>query len=207
MHMVKTDRCSTAPVTCTVVLATDLDGILPAGSPETPRHICDLFSGGLPWARIVFVPPRRLKSFMPVLIDSTMPRPHYIIADIGATVVYGDLRLMQPLQDEIARRWPGLQALVRAVARSSLQRQCVLQERHCSGSLARFESSRAKRQRRLAAGAGSRATPCAPRCCGTDPLPAGRLRTDRRGLRRQPDGRADRWQDACRIEALAKEIL
>jgi glucosylglycerol-phosphate synthase len=115
-----------------LILATDLDGTLLAGTHASRRRIRDLFSGGLPGARIVFVTGRSLESIMPLLSDPTIPAPHYIVADVGATIVHGDLRPVEPLQHDIAARWPGSQAVLRALAAFSLQRQSVPQERRCS---------------------------------------------------------------------------
>ncbi|PWF49439.1 glucosylglycerol-phosphate synthase [Massilia glaciei] len=115
-----------------MILATDLDGTLLAGPHEARRRIRELFSGELAGARIVYVTGRSLESIMPLLSDPTLPQPHYIIADVGATIVHGDLRPVEPLQHDIAARWPGSQAVLRALARFPLQRQSVPQERRCS---------------------------------------------------------------------------
>lgn len=115
-----------------LILATDLDGTLLAGPHEARRRIRELFSGGLAGARVIFVTGRSLESIMPLLSDPTIPLPHYIIADVGATIVHGDLRPVEPLQHDIAARWPGSQAVLRALAGFPLQRQSVPQERRCS---------------------------------------------------------------------------
>ena len=132
MTVIKTDRWSNHPAAGKLILATDLDGTLLAGSHDSRRRIRDLFSGGLPGARIVFVTGRSLESIMPLLSDPTIAAPHYIVADVGATIVHGDLRPVEPLQHDIAARWPGSQAVLRALAGFSLQRQSVPQERRCS---------------------------------------------------------------------------
>lgn len=115
-----------------LVLATDLDGTLLAGSHDARRRVRDLFHGALPGARLVFVTGRGLESVMPLLSDPTIPTPHYIIADVGATIVHGDLRPVEPLHHEIASHWPGSQAVLKALARFDLQLQNVPQERRCS---------------------------------------------------------------------------
>jgi glucosylglycerol-phosphate synthase len=115
------------------VLATDLDGTLLAGTQETRRRVRDLFSGGLAGARLVYVTGRGLESIIPLLSDSTLPQPDYIIADVGATVVDGDLRPVDPLHHDIAARWPGTQYVLQQLAGFPLlQRQTVPQERRCS---------------------------------------------------------------------------
>jgi glucosylglycerol-phosphate synthase len=116
-----------------LILATDLDGTLLAGTHEARRRLRDLFSGALPGARLVFVTGRGLETIIPLLSDPTVPTPHYIIADVGATIVHGDLRPVEPLHHEIAAHWPGSQAVLKALARfPQLVRQSVPQERRCS---------------------------------------------------------------------------
>ena len=115
------------------VLATDLDGTLLAGSPDARRRVRELFAAKEAGARLVFVTGRGLESILPLLSDPTIPVPDYIIADVGATVVHGDLRPVGNLQDEIAARWPGSQAVLKALAGfPGLRRQSVPQERRCS---------------------------------------------------------------------------
>jgi glucosylglycerol-phosphate synthase len=116
-----------------LVLATDLDGTLLAGPQEARRRVRELFGGALEGAKLVFVTGRGLESVMPLLADPTIPTPDYIIADVGATVVHGDLRPVEPLHHEIAARWPGSQAVLGALAGfPHLVRQSVPQERRCS---------------------------------------------------------------------------
>ncbi|NCP41676.1 MAG: HAD hydrolase family protein, partial [Rhodoferax sp.] len=116
-----------------LVLATDLDGTLLAGTQENRRRIRDLFSGGLVGAKLIYVTGRGLESIIPLLSDSTLPQPDYIIADVGATVVHGDLRPVDPLHHNIATLWPGAQAVLQQLAPfAALERQTVPQERRCS---------------------------------------------------------------------------
>ena len=113
-----------------LVLATDLDGTLLAGTQETRRRIRDLFSGGLAGAKLIYVSGRGLESIIPLLSDSTLPQPDYIIADVGATVMHGDLRPVDPLHHDIAARWPGSQYVLQQLAKFPLlHRQTVPQER------------------------------------------------------------------------------
>lgn len=116
-----------------LVLATDLDGTLLAGTQDARRRIRDLFSGGLAGAKLIYITGRGLESIMPLLSDSTLPQPSYIIADVGATVVDGNLCPVDPLHHDIAARWPGSQAVLQQLADFPLlQRQAVPQERRCS---------------------------------------------------------------------------
>lgn len=132
-HLLEAVHQATRPTARTstdLVLATDLDGTLLAGTQQARRRVRGLFSGGLARARLVYVTGRGLESIIPLLSDSTLPRPDYIIADVGATVVYGDLRPVDPLYHEIAARWPGTRAVLRELAGFHLlRRQTVPQER------------------------------------------------------------------------------
>lgn len=131
--MYLTQRQTTPLSNRQVVLATDLDGTLLAGTQENRRRIRDLFSGALPGATLIYVTGRGLESVIPLLSDSTLPKPDYIIADVGATVVYGDLRPVDPLHHNIAALWPGSQAVLQQLAPfTALVRQTVPQERRCS---------------------------------------------------------------------------
>lgn len=116
-----------------LVLATDLDGTLLAGTQESRRRIRDLFSGGIPGAKLIYVTGRGIESIIPLLSDPTLPQPDYIIADVGATVLHGDLRPVDPIHHDIASLWPGTGVVLDHLARfPSLQRQSVPQERRCS---------------------------------------------------------------------------
>jgi hydroxymethylpyrimidine pyrophosphatase-like HAD family hydrolase len=116
-----------------LVLATDLDGTLLAGTQEARRRIRDLFSGALVDAKLIYVTGRGVESVIPLLSDSTLPQPDYIIADVGATVLHGDLRPVVPLHHAIAAGWPGPQVILQRLAHFPLlRRQTVPQERRCS---------------------------------------------------------------------------
>jgi glucosylglycerol-phosphate synthase len=121
-----------------LVLATDLDGTLLAGTHEARRRVRDLFAAAAEApanARptLVFVTGRGLETVMPLLSDPTIPNPDYIIADVGATVVDRELRPVEPIQHELTAHWPGSQAVLRALADfPQLVRQSVPQERRCS---------------------------------------------------------------------------
>jgi len=113
------------------LLATDLDGTLLAGTPAARRRVRELFAAAPRNAKLAFVTGRGLESILPLLSDSTIPTPDFIIADVGATIVHGDdLRPVDNLQQDIADRWPGSQAVLKALAGfPGLTRQGVPQER------------------------------------------------------------------------------
>ncbi|WP_233671430.1 glucosylglycerol-phosphate synthase [Luteimonas cellulosilyticus] len=115
------------------MLATDLDGTFLAGSPAHRQQLYRLVDRH-PEIRLTFVTGRGLEAVMPLLSDPSLPRPDYVICDVGGTVVDGrTLQPIQPLQTHIDRRWPGEHAVAEAMAGfPGLVRQDVPQERRCS---------------------------------------------------------------------------
>ena len=84
-----------------MLLATDLDGTFLAGDPEARLRLYQRIAAD-PGVTLVFVTGRGLEAVLPILSDPTIPVPHYIIADVGATVVAGATRqAVQPLQSAI----------------------------------------------------------------------------------------------------------
>lgn len=83
---------------------------------------------------LIWVTGRGLDAVMPLLTDPSLPRPDYLVCDVGATVVDGHtLQPLQPLQAEIDACWPGDQTVAAAMRQlEGLQRQGVAQERRCS---------------------------------------------------------------------------
>lgn len=135
MTVIDSQRWSRPLDPARLVLATDLDGTLLAGTHGARRRVRDLFAGACAGARptLVFVTGRGLETVMPLLSDPTIPSPDYIIADVGATVVDRELRPVEPIQHELTAHWPGSQAVLRALAGfPQLVRQSVPQERRCS---------------------------------------------------------------------------
>lgn len=128
----------TAPATTVaappqLVLATDLDGTFLAGSAEQRHRLYRLIDRH-PGISLIFITGRGLEAVMPLLADPSIPRPDYIVCDVGATVVDGrTLQPLQPLQSMIDAHWPGDQVVAEAMrAFPALQRQDVPQERRCS---------------------------------------------------------------------------
>lgn len=138
MTVIDSQRWSRPLDPARLVLATDLDGTLLAGTHEARRRVRDLFAAAAEApadARptLVFVTGRGLETVMPLLSDPTIPSPDYIIADVGATVVDRELRPVEPIQHELTSHWPGSQAVLRALSGfPQLVRQSVPQERRCS---------------------------------------------------------------------------
>ncbi|MEE7565830.1 glucosylglycerol-phosphate synthase, partial [Xanthomonas sp. Kuri4-3] len=116
-----------------MILATDLDGTFLAGAAEQ-RHRLYRLVDQHPEIRLIFITGRGLEAVMPLLTDPSIPRPDYVVCDVGATVVDGRTLLpLQPLQSMIDAHWPGEQVVAQAMrAFPQLQRQDVPQERRCS---------------------------------------------------------------------------
>lgn len=116
-----------------MLLATDLDGTFLGGSEEDKaqlyRHIHADNS-----ITLIFVTGRGLDRILPLFEDERLPRPHYIIGDVGATVVHGStLAPVQPLQDDIAAKWPGEDIIRQQLQQvKGLVYQEVPQQRRCS---------------------------------------------------------------------------
>jgi glucosylglycerol-phosphate synthase len=116
-----------------LVLATDLDGTFLAGDTAQRQRRYSLVDRH-PDIQLIWVTGRALETVMPLLSDPSLPRPDYLVCDVGATVVHGrSLQPVQPLQSRIELRWPGERKVAEAMrAFPQLQRQDVTQERRCS---------------------------------------------------------------------------
>ncbi|HUE76394.1 MAG TPA: glucosylglycerol-phosphate synthase [Longimicrobiales bacterium] len=120
-----------------MILATDLDGTFLGGDESARTELYELIRSTAD-ATLIFVTGRGLGSIRPLLDDPAIPDPHYIIADVGATVVHGPgLEPASPIQEDIQAAWPGTDR-VRAALRpfDFLVYQDVPQERRCSFLLA-----------------------------------------------------------------------
>lgn len=115
------------------VLATDLDGTFLAGDADQRQQLYRLVARH-PDIQLVWITGRGLEAVMPLLTDPSLPRPDYVVCDVGATVVDGrTLQPLQPLQSHIDTRWPGERPVAEAMREfSALRRQEVPQERRCS---------------------------------------------------------------------------
>ncbi|MGC4404575.1 glucosylglycerol-phosphate synthase [Methyloversatilis sp. MC4-4] len=116
-----------------MLIATDLDGTFLAGDTDARQQLYQLITND-PDITLVFVTGRGLEAVLPLLSDPAIPVPHYVIADVGATVVDGRTRqAVQPLQADIDALWPGERAVSEALQGiPGLQRQEVPQQRRCS---------------------------------------------------------------------------
>lgn len=98
-----------------MLLATDLDGTFLGGKVEDKQYLYQLISEN-EFIRLVFVTGRSLESVMSLFNDDIIPKPEYIICDVGATIVKGTtLEPMQPLQTDIENKWQGGLTLSKAL--------------------------------------------------------------------------------------------
>lgn len=116
-----------------ILLATDLDGTFLAGN-NTSKHFLYRILREHKEILLVFVTGRGLESVMPLLNDPVIPRPDYVICDVGATIVNGmTLEPIQTLQSEIEQLWPGHLSIYNTLKGiTGLQWQEVPQMRRCS---------------------------------------------------------------------------
>jgi HAD superfamily hydrolase (TIGR01484 family) len=116
-----------------LLLATDLDGTF-LGGQTTDKEILYQFIRERIDIKLVFVTGRGLGTVLPVLNDVAVPKPDYIICDVGATIINGNtLEPIQPLQSIIEEKWGGSTFIydqLKEVKGLSLQE--VPQSRRCS---------------------------------------------------------------------------
>lgn len=88
-----------------LVLATDLDGTFLGGS-EQERSALYADLSRRDDALLIFVTGRDLDFIRELIAMPGMPRPHYIIGDVGTSVVDGVTFVpVEPIQSEIAATW------------------------------------------------------------------------------------------------------
>ncbi|MDH6114591.1 HAD superfamily hydrolase (TIGR01484 family) [Kitasatospora sp. MAP12-15] len=89
------------------ILVTDLDGTLLGGDRADRRRLHAALARH-PEVAVVFATGRGLPSVREVLRDPLVPRPRWIIADVGASIIDGaDLTPAEALQRRLRRGWPG----------------------------------------------------------------------------------------------------
>ncbi|MGK4585486.1 HAD-IIB family hydrolase [Kitasatospora sp. HPMI-4] len=120
------------------ILVTDLDGTLLGGDPADRRRLRDALARH-PEVTVVFATGRGLASIRQLLRDPLVPRPRWIIADVGATVADGsDFSTVEPVQAQLRTGWPGperVRAALRRFRHLSYQHG-VAQDGRCSYHLA-----------------------------------------------------------------------
>ncbi|KOG13809.1 MULTISPECIES: trehalose-6-phosphate synthase [Streptomyces] len=117
------------------VLVTDLDGTLLGGDRRERRRLRDALARH-PHIKVVFATGRSLASVRELLRDDPLiPISHWIIADVGASVIDGPRMLhVDALEEQLRMGWPGAEQ-VRARLSSFSQlvyQDGVAQEGRCS---------------------------------------------------------------------------
>lgn len=117
-----------------MLLATDLDGTFLAGDLNHRQKLYSIIHQQ-PSIQLVFVTGRGIESILPLFEhELPVPRPDFIICDVGATILKGDtLQPVEELQSRIDIAWIGRDAVLKAVAgMEGLEAQQVPQQRRCS---------------------------------------------------------------------------
>lgn len=116
-----------------MLLATDLDGTFLGGKTSDRFKLYRLIREEQN-IRLVFVTGRGMESVLPLLDDSIIPNPDYIICDVGATILNGQsLEPIQPIQSQIEKKWPGALVIRKKLRKiKGLELQKVPQQRRCS---------------------------------------------------------------------------
>lgn len=116
-----------------MILATDLDGTFLGGDDAQRLLLYDLIrrSENL---KLIFVTGRGIESVLSLFEEPELPRPDFIIADVGATIVDGHtLESIEPIQQQIESAWPGQDMIFDAMKEfEALKVQSVPQRRRCS---------------------------------------------------------------------------
>ncbi|MYW01160.1 HAD family hydrolase, partial [Streptomyces sp. SID3343] len=116
------------------VLVTDLDGTL-LGGTDFERGLLRAVLARHPEIAVVFATGRGLTSVREVLRDPLVPRPRWVIADVGATVAGGTgLRPVADLQAGLRAGWPGAARVRHALSRfpALIFQADVVQDGRCS---------------------------------------------------------------------------
>ncbi|MGW7001710.1 HAD-IIB family hydrolase [Streptomyces sp. NPDC054933] len=116
------------------ILVADLDGTLLAGGEADRRSLCAALDRH-PEVTVVFATGRGLPSVRAALRDPLVPRPRWIIADVGASVIDGtDLAPVEPLQGRLRAGWPGSDRIRAALRRfpALTYQDGVAQDGRCS---------------------------------------------------------------------------
>ncbi|GHH56587.1 hypothetical protein GCM10018773_62770 [Streptomyces candidus] len=89
------------------MLVTDLDGTLLGGEADQRRQLRDELTSH-PEITVVFATGRSMPSVQRLLGDPLVPRPHWIIGDVGASVAEGEgFSADVALQEKLRGGWPG----------------------------------------------------------------------------------------------------
>lgn len=105
-----------------LVLATDLDGTFLGGTDEARRKLYDWIEANRSAVGLIFVTGRDPGFVTDLSRKRKVPKPDYVVGDVGTTIAKSDERHMlspiEPLEREIADRWDDSSAKVQAALRS-----------------------------------------------------------------------------------------
>lgn len=116
------------------ILVADLDGTL-LGTDAADRHRLHAALARHPEVTVVFATGRGLPAVREALRDPLLPRPRWIIADVGASVIDGvDLVPIEGLQAQLRAGWPGAERVRAALCRfpALVYQEDVAQDGRCS---------------------------------------------------------------------------
>lgn len=89
-----------------LVLATDLDGTFLGGTPDERQALYHWLMQHRDAITLIFVTGRDLPFIHDLIADDDVPRPDFIIADVGTTIAGGpDLQPLPELEAPIAAAW------------------------------------------------------------------------------------------------------
>ncbi|SHL82256.1 HAD-superfamily hydrolase, subfamily IIB [Chitinophaga jiangningensis] len=117
-----------------MLLATDLDGTFLGGTDADRTLLYDIIRENKD-LRLVFVTGRGVNSVLQLLEESRLPlpRPEYIICDVGATVTHLEtMQMVEPIQSRIAALWPGEQVRERMAIVNGLIQEDTHQQFRCT---------------------------------------------------------------------------
>lgn len=117
-----------------MLLATDLDGTFLGGTDADRTLLYNIIRENEN-LRLVFVTGRGVNSVLELLEQSPLPlpRPEYIICDVGATVTHLDsMEMVASIQSGIAALWPGDHVRERMAVVNGLIHQEAHQQFRCS---------------------------------------------------------------------------
>jgi HAD superfamily hydrolase (TIGR01484 family) len=89
-----------------LILATDLDGTF-AGGTAQDRSELQAALKALPEAKLLYVTGRTVPATLELIAEAGLPRPDVLIADVGTTVVRGDLTPVEEVEAALEETWPG----------------------------------------------------------------------------------------------------
>lgn len=99
-----------------LILATDLDGTFLGGPSKAKERLYSHFRQKGNGSVLVFVTGRDLGFIRKIIEEDGVPRPDYIIGDVGTTVALGQsFSPYRPIEADIAKKWQGASERVKNI--------------------------------------------------------------------------------------------